>query len=287
MERNQLVGVDCYEDILEEMDRPEVEAIGNIVRNAANEIFPGAEVRIMGSYRREHVKCGDVDVHITHKSYDKQNPVHGLAKIIDLLWEQGHLVFHLSFFEGMTTGRAIADFVRSSRHIPKEAWEASHLSSYEWKMGHKGSSYMGVLRSPKDPEKRRRVDIKFYPYRERIFAALYFTGNGYFNRSMRLWAKTKFRYVYHHAESGKSDGRLTFSINHRYRLNDNGLFIEGTQDRVMEASEEVEVFDKLGLIYKEPKDRDCFDALESKNGFVDLELSEAQFKEDKNYQWVN
>ena len=45
-----------------------------------------------------------------------------------------------------------------------------------------GSSYMGVFNSPVVEGRRRRVDIKLYPYRERAFASLYFTGNGFFNR---------------------------------------------------------------------------------------------------------
>ena len=38
----------------------------------------------------------------------------------------------------------------------------------------------------------RRVDIKVYRPEEYPFALLYFTGSGYFNRSMRWWAQTKF-----------------------------------------------------------------------------------------------
>ena len=44
-------------------------------------------------------------------------------------------------------------------------------------------SYMGVFVSPVVKDKRRRVDIKIYPFRLRVFASLYFTGNGWFNRS--------------------------------------------------------------------------------------------------------
>lgn len=74
---------------------------------------------------------------------------------------------------------------------------------------------------------------------------------------------------------------------HRYTLNDHGLFYGGTTDRVMEASSEIEVFDRLNLVYKEPHERDSFDAVLSKTGpAVEVELSEAEFKEDKNYIWV-
>ena len=176
------------------MDRDEVEMIGETVRQSVEEIFPGAQVKIMGSYRRQKATCGDIDVHITHSSYVKKNPELGLSKIVDLLWERGHLVFHLTFLPGMTSGSNVADYTKSSRHIPKTAWQLSKNAGYMSSKGHDGSSYMGVIRSPKVLGKRRRIDIKFYPWRERIFASLYFTGNGYFNRSMRLWASKKFRY---------------------------------------------------------------------------------------------
>ena len=50
-----------------------------------------------------------------------------------------------------------------------------------------GQTYMGICW--KD-NLHRRVDIKWYPYDQLPFAQLYFTGSAYFNRSMRLYAKT-------------------------------------------------------------------------------------------------
>ena len=55
----------------------------------------------------------------------------------------------------------------------------------------------------------------------------------------------------------------------------------------MEASEESEVFEKLNLVYKEPHERDSFDAVVSKEGPVDIAYSQSEFQEDKNYTWVN
>ena len=77
-----------------------------------------------------------------------------------------------------------------------------------------------------------------------------------------------------------------FLADYRYTLNDHGLFYGGTTDRVMEASSEIEVFDKLNLIYKEPHERDSFDAVISKAGPIEVELSKAELKEDTNYVWV-
>ena len=81
---------------------------------------------------------------------------------------------HLTFLIGMTTGSHYKDYQKASRHVPKDAWEGtkspSKMTEYKF--------YMGCFNSPIHPHRRRRVDIKFYPYRERAFATLYFTGNG-------------------------------------------------------------------------------------------------------------
>lgn len=82
LDRNQLVGVDCYEDILERMPRSEAEAIGEMVRKVAESIFPGIEASIMGSYRRGKEHCGDVDIQLTHPGYVRDVPNLALGRIV-------------------------------------------------------------------------------------------------------------------------------------------------------------------------------------------------------------
>jgi hypothetical protein len=82
LDRNQLVGVDCYEDILSRMSRGEVERIKDTVEKAAQRVFPGIEVTIQGSYRRGKRTCGDVDIHLTHRSFQVEIPEQGLGRII-------------------------------------------------------------------------------------------------------------------------------------------------------------------------------------------------------------
>jgi DNA polymerase/3'-5' exonuclease PolX len=202
----------------------------------------------MGSYRRGKETLGDVDVHITHKDFKEKVPADALGKIIDALWNRDHIAFHLTFLYGMQTGLSDSDYQKRTTNIPKDAWRTTksmgppkHLKAEK-----SSSSYMGVFNSPLVRGKRRRVDIKIYPYRERIFAALYFTGNGFFNRSMRLWARS-----------------------FGWQLNDHGLFVRDTPQRVMEAEDEKVVFEKLQLVYKKAQERDAFDALEPIDGYFD------------------
>lgn len=129
------------------------------------------------------------------------------------------------------------------------------------------SSYMGVFNSPIYPDKKRRVDIKFYPYRERVFASLYFTGNGYFNRSMRLWARRKFGYT----------------------LSDHGMFQDGSGVRVMDAVNEAQVFRRLGLVWKEVTERDGFDdvvGLDSERATDLPAWSQKEFQGEEDHAWI-
>mmetsp|Transcript_4088 Transcript_4088/g.7845 ORF Transcript_4088/g.7845 Transcript_4088/m.7845 type:complete len:103 (-) Transcript_4088:202-510(-) len=72
---------------------------------------------------------------------------------------------------------------------------------------------------------------------------MYFTGNGFFNRSIRLYAKR----------------------HENCMLNDHGLFPDHLGGaKSLKAKDEQGVFDHLGLVYREPKDRDGFDAVVEK-----------------------
>ena len=270
LSRNQLVGVECYDDIHDNnrMERSEVEEIAHIVEQTAAALFPGIEVTIMGSYRRGKETCGDVDLHLTHPQYATKIPLDSLGRIVNALWDQKFIAFHLAVLNGMSSGLEIDDFAANSRRVPYSAWMQTKriASDQSRKMEH--DFWMGCVKSPVIQGTRRRVDIKFYPYRERVFASIYFTGNGFFNRSMRLWATYK----------------------HDMKLSDHGLFDRATgMKRIMEASTEREVFDFLQVKWKEPNERDGFDAMEPKDEeehVVEFKSQKEFFKDSEDYIWV-
>ena len=92
----------------------------------------------------------------------------------DKLWNEGKIAMHLTSLHGMTAGMTITDYQKASQHVSKDAWNRIKNSQRQTEY----KFYMGCFYSPSKPQVRRRVDIKFYPYRERAFAMLYFTGNG-------------------------------------------------------------------------------------------------------------
>jgi hypothetical protein len=89
---------------------------------------------------------------------------------------------HLTFLCGMELGLDYVDYQKASQNVPKEAWERTKINPLHRKSN---AFYMGCAFSPIEPTKRRRIDIKLYPYRERSFATLYFTGNG--KKSILRW----------------------------------------------------------------------------------------------------
>lgn len=220
------VGVQFYEDFQEKMTRHEVRMISKIVEEAVKKYFPTAEVMTMGSYRRGKLLCGDVDILITHREYTRTVPCGALDELVERLKSKGHISHHLTHVE-----------TKYFDDMPSRD-EDFHTSIFPPFLG--SQSYMGVFNSPYLQGKHRRIDIKFYPYEQKPFAMIYFTGDGYFNRSLRLFAK-------------RHKG---------CRLNDHGLFPDHFGGRKsLKVKDEKEVFDKLGLVFKEPKDRDGFDAV--------------------------
>ena len=165
LDRNQYIGLECYEDIMEEMTRSEVETIAEIIFATVKDRFPSAEMTVMGSYRRGKLSCGDVDILIIHPDYNDYVPPEALGRIVDELRAAGR-VAHLTFISGMKHERfeSLPTSVANRLTSPK-----SYGRSRDKKDKYNTSSWMGVFNSPVVHGKHRRVDIKFYPYIDRVF----------------------------------------------------------------------------------------------------------------------
>ena len=87
----------------------------------------------------------------------------------------------------------------------------------------------------------RRLDIKVYPAAQFPFAVLYFTGSDYFNRSMRLYAQKRGL-----ALSDKELKPVIRIAGDRVHETSHGIMCRSERD----------VFDALGLPYKDPRERD-------------------------------
>jgi len=263
---NQRIGLECYEDFRQKMTREEVQAIAQIMERFLKKKFPNATVTLMGSYRRGKTELGDVDVVILEKSFLNSTPKGAIGELVSKLMESDHIAYHLTHH--------IDGILHSLRNGPmnSSSQESNDSDSYHLKSlsaapsdRYEGTqTYMGVFNSPMVEGKRRRVDIKWYPYNERAYATVHFTGCGFFNRSIRLYAE-------------KVKG---------LKLSDHGLFYRSIPKQRNKRSKqpskryertcntEEDVFEALGLEYKRPHERNSFDDVVDRSTGISVYLDQ-------------
>lgn len=154
--KNQQIGVEHYDDFLQRIPRAEVEAHGDVVRQAILKVDPGVQAMIAGSYRRGASNSGDIDMLIT-------KPGASLDEIRSLMMD---VVVPELFQKG---------FLQASLAISNRS---------------DGSKWHGASVLP-ESKVWRRIDLLFVPWDEIGAALIYFTGNDIFNRSLRLLASKK------------------------------------------------------------------------------------------------
>ena len=270
----QLIGLRHHAEFQQRMPRAEAGAIGAFVSAAAEEACPGCSVTLAGSYRRGKETCGDIDVLIAptvefvRSSSSERRHKTGpgavgavddiLPTVLATLRERGVLTADLTKTKGFKQGeRSYMGVARLPPGVvlPGEEGDAGEQQQQNpapdagllLPGGSPGlppipptstttKTTTALAASSASPVRvHRRIDIKVYLPEELPFALLYFTGSGYFNRSMRWWAKRK----------GLS-------------LNDKGFFRETSNPNSHvrgDFTEEADVFRYLNLAYVAPADR--------------------------------
>ena len=113
-------------------------------------------------------------------------------------------------------------------------------------------SYMGVCREVgREGAVFRRIDLKVYPRSLFAFALLYFTGSDYFNRSMR-WYCNNFHYNGHTAHTLSDEGLMPCMRDGKGKITHKGVSYVCNTER--------DIFEILGLDYKEPHERSEYNA---------------------------
>ena len=251
LSRNVVLGVKYYEDLNQTMSRSEVCSIRDIVHKTCIQKFPCCELSAMGSFRRGEATCGDVDIIIVDSAYQKSTPKGALSWLVDTLMREGQIAHHLTHWNRTDKD----DGYTSAGEIDSHFSSVPNLEGAESFIGKQSGSqsYMGIFNSPIFSGKKRRIDIKFYPYEERAFAFIYFTGNTLFNRSMRQYA-TKAKRM-----------QLTNRALRPILCAGNDKLVCGKNDDCLgppvKAATEKDVFEVLGLEYRAPTERHGFDAV--------------------------
>jgi DNA polymerase lambda len=201
----QQIGLRYYEEFQKRIPRAEVQMIASLIIAHIQNLDPDYICEVCGSYRRGKSDCGDMDILVTHP---REKKLHGvLMQLVPILHAANIITDDLT---GIKNGLQ--------------------------------DKYMGVCWSGLPGAVHRRIDIQVVPLVEWPFALLYFTGSGYFNRSMRLWAQRHGFSLSEHA------------LVRRYGKPHSTQEIKG--DPIPGIRTEKEVFDALGLEYKAPHERD-------------------------------
>ncbi|CAG9334431.1 unnamed protein product [Blepharisma stoltei] len=205
---NQKIGLALYDELLEKIPREEVKEISEKITKVAESLANGRQLTAItcGSYRRGRPLCGDIDILMTFEDGGAHT---GLLSILVEELKKIGLVTHTLV-----------------------------ITDEEIKKKHENSTFEGIAKL--ENGLHRRIDIKIYPRKTYAWALLYFTGSAMFNRSMRLFAKTK-----------------------GFRLSDEGIFPAiryktetFTCAPIADCYTEEEIFEFFGMAYKAPEERD-------------------------------
>lgn len=142
------------------------------ILSRGKKLDPRVVMHAAGSYRRGSADSGDVDVLVSHP--DEECAQDLLAWLLEVLQSEDYIDAMLSRSEESTIPEQADD--------PPGPWCHTCCLIARLPDAH-------ALADLPRPLRRRRVDIKVYPWQCLPFALLYFTGSEHFNRSMRFYAK--------------------------------------------------------------------------------------------------
>jgi len=186
-----------------------------VVDNEFQKHTNGIRFDIAGSYRREKPQSGDLDIVISTRGADKLKTWENFRKSINSKSRRVRIMEPFAGHEDKIT-------VLFRVCLNKSLREKLILESYHNK-----------ARIRKENAIYIKADIFLTNPSEYIFALLFATGSGRFNVRMRRLAKLK-----------------------GYLLNQRGLYKKSNSElKLVPIKNEREIFDILGMRYREPKDR--------------------------------
>lgn len=152
LNHHQLIGLKYFEDFEMKIPREEIQEIEELIKRKITGLDSQYLITICGSYRRGKAESGDIDVLLTHPSYNSKDgskkKSHLLKQVVDVLKTKSLIIDTIS---------------------------------------HGDVKFMGVCKATKDSV-ARRLDIRLIPQDQYYCGILYFTGSDLFNKNMRAHA---------------------------------------------------------------------------------------------------
>uniref|UniRef100_A0A9L0I716 DNA-directed DNA/RNA polymerase mu n=1 Tax=Equus asinus TaxID=9793 RepID=A0A9L0I716_EQUAS len=220
--QQQKAGLQHYRDLSALVQRPDVDALQQVVEAAVGQALPGATVTLTGGFRRGKLQGHDVDFLITHPEEGREAGL--LPRVMCCLKKQGLVLYHQHHRSEDPT------------HLTQQShtMDAFERSFCIFRLPQPPGSAVGGPQRPCPAWKAVRVDLVAVPISQFPFALLGWTGSRHFERELRRF-------------SWKERG---------LRLNSHGLF-DPEQKTFFHAASEEDIFRHLGLEYLPPEQRNA------------------------------
>ncbi|XP_062995684.1 DNA-directed DNA/RNA polymerase mu isoform X2 [Elgaria multicarinata webbii] len=233
LNKEQQAGLLHYKDLNTPVERPEAEAIAQVVQEVAEQLLPGASVTLIGGFRRGKRSGHDVDLLITHPAEGQEAGL--LSKIIGWLESQDFLLYHSSRRNTFQYFEEEEEQEISSSASGMDRFERC-LSIF--RLGNCPGAVQGGAGAQKPGAsgswKAIRVDFVVAPCSQFPFALLGWTGSKNFERDLRRFSK--------------QEKKMTLNSHSLYHME---------QKTFLSAASEEEIFQHLGLEYIPPEERNA------------------------------
>lgn len=165
----QKAGLRHHRDLSTPVQRPDAEALQQVVETVVGQALPGATVTLAGGFRRGKLQGHDVDLLITHPQEGQEAGL--LPRVMCSLQQQG-----LVLYQQHQLSRSRDPTHRARRSHTMDTFERSFC----------------IFRLPRPPGatwKAVRVDLVVAPVSQFPFALLGWTGSKHFERELRRFSR--------------------------------------------------------------------------------------------------
>ena len=223
----QRIGIEHYKDFNTKMPRAETQQHFEIVKATMQKLDKDVIAECMGSYRRKEEFCGDIDIIITLPIGLEPDREKALVRLREVLLNAIVILAKQGFLTCALTGPEPQAY---DYNVPRIIDAVGFFDKW-----------YGASTVPSNHGVWRRIDLLIVPPDEIGAARLYFTGNGLFNRTIRLLAQHK-----------------------GFSLSQHGLFRDVARGKrreklsegvLVESKSEHRIFEILEIPYREPEDR--------------------------------
>ncbi|XP_055063519.2 DNA-directed DNA/RNA polymerase mu isoform X3 [Misgurnus anguillicaudatus] len=184
LNRAQQAGLQFYDDLNKHVTKAEADMISEIVKEAVSAVLPGAEIQLMGGFRRGKEVGHDVDFLITHPEEGREEGL--MPKIIN--WLEGR---NLLLYQKWTRNSYLEKLDGPARPANNMDRFERCFSIFKLDRPAEATGSEGVRSSDQSEAsswRAVRVDLVVSPYSQFAFATLGWTGSKLFERELRRWA---------------------------------------------------------------------------------------------------